>query len=198
MAIAPGVPVPQIYILDDEKGINAFAAVTSPVAGLAVDADAVIKQTGIVRAQNINHGRRLLSAIPQEIKTELSDILGAMSVTCLLLLEEDPQVRNIQIKRLQKSAPGKLVEHLLNLEPHLKALDLQLRLPVLDLALPVLRQMSAGQYAKFKVFIQMMVEADARLSFFEFALQQIIRHRLGANISAAKKKWYIKTSRRWL
>ena len=166
----------------------AVAAVTSPVAGLAVDADAVIRQTGIVRAQNINHGRRLLSAIPQEIKTELSDILGAMSVTCMLLLDKDPQVRNIQIKRLQKKAPARLVAHLLNLEPHIKALDLQLRLPVLDLALPVLRQMSAGQYAKFKVFIQMMVEADARLSFFEFALQQIIRHRLGANYQRRQKE----------
>ena len=30
MAIAPGVPVPQIYILDDEKGINAFAAGYTP------------------------------------------------------------------------------------------------------------------------------------------------------------------------
>jgi Zn-dependent protease with chaperone function len=166
----------------------AVAAVTSPAAGFAVDADAVIKQPGNVTAQNIDHSRLLLTAIPQEIKNELSDILGAMSVTCLLLLDEDPQVRNIQIKRLQKSAPGRLVEHLLNLEPHFSALDLQLRLPVLDLALPVLRQMSAGQYAKFKVFIQTMVEADARLSFFEFVLQQIIKHRLGASYQRHKKR----------
>ncbi|MEJ2727344.1 MAG: M48 family metallopeptidase [Deltaproteobacteria bacterium] len=166
----------------------AVAAVTSPVAGFAVDAEAAIGQPGNVSAQNIDHGRQLLNAIPPEIKNELSDILGAMSVTCMLLLDENPQVRNIQIKRLQKSAPGGLVEHLMNLEPHRKALDMQLRLPVLDLALPVLRQMSAGQYAKFKVFIQIMVEADARLSFFEFALQQIIRHRLGASYQRRKKE----------
>ena len=30
MAIASGVPVPKIYVLDDEKGINAFAAGHSP------------------------------------------------------------------------------------------------------------------------------------------------------------------------
>jgi Zn-dependent protease with chaperone function len=164
------------------------AALTSPVATFDGGADSVIKQPGNVTAQNINHSRQLLTAIPVKIKTELSDILGAMSVTCLLLLDEDPQVRNIQIKRLQKSAPSRVVQHLMNLEPHLKALDLQLRLPVLDLALPVLRQMSAGQYAKFKAFIQILVEADARLSFFEFALQQIITHRLGASYQRHKKE----------
>ena len=30
MAIASGVPVPQVYVLDEEKGINAFAAGTEP------------------------------------------------------------------------------------------------------------------------------------------------------------------------
>jgi len=47
--------------------------------------------------------------------------------------------------------------------------------------------MSAGQYAKFKSFVQVLVEADARLSFFEFALQQILLHRLGANYRRRKK-----------
>ncbi|MGW8303700.1 MAG: M48 family metallopeptidase, partial [Desulfobacterales bacterium] len=175
----PVVPEPQ------KPGLDAAMA---PAAGFVIGADSVIKQPGNVTAQNISHSRQLLTAIPVKIKTELGDILGAMSVTCLLLLDEDPQVRNIQIKRLQKSAPSRVVQHLMNLEPHLKALDLQLRLPVLDLALPVLRQMSAGQYAKFKAFIQILVEADARLSFFEFALQQIIKHRLAASYQRHKKE----------
>jgi Zn-dependent protease with chaperone function len=164
------------------------AALTSPVAALAVGADSVIKQPGNVTAQNISHSRQLLAAIPEKIKNELSDILGAMSVSCMLLLDEDPQVRDIQIKRLQKHEPGRFVRHIMGLESHFKGLDLQLRLPILDLALPVLRQMSAGQYAKFKVFIQSLVEADARLSFFEFALQQIITHRLGASYQRRKKE----------
>jgi hypothetical protein len=106
----------------------------------------------------------------------------------MLLLDEDPQVRDIQIKRLQKRHPDRLVQHLMTLEPHFDSLDLRLRLPILDLALPVLRQMSAGQYAKFKALIQILVEADARLSFFEFALQQIIAHRLGANYKRHTKE----------
>ncbi|MGD8990207.1 MAG: M48 family metallopeptidase [Desulfobacterales bacterium] len=158
-----------------------------PAAAFATGISTVIDRPGDITARDIDHSQKLLNVIPAGIKAELSDILGAMAVTCLLLLDEDPQIRDIQIKRLQKRAPGKLVRHLADLEARFKTLDLQLRLPILDLALPVLRQMSAGQYAKFKTFVQVLVEADARLSFFEFALQQILLHRLGANYRRHKK-----------
>ena len=158
-----------------------------PAAAFATGVSTVINRPGDITARNIDHSQKLLNVIPAEIKAELSDILGAMAVTCLLLLDEDPQIRDIQMKRLQKQAPGKLLRHLADLESRFETLDLQLRLPILDLALPVLRQMSAGQYAKFKTFVQVLVEADARLSFFEFALQQILLHRLGANYRRHKK-----------
>ena len=158
-----------------------------PAAAFATGVSMVIKRPGDITDRDIDHSQKLLNVIPAEIKAELSDILGAMAVTCLLLLDEDPQIRDIQMKRLQKRAPGRLMRHLTELEARFKTPDLQLRLPILDLALPVLRQMSAGQYAKFKKFVQILVEADARLSFFEFALQQILLHRLGANYRRHKK-----------
>jgi len=163
-------------------------ATAHPAAAFTMGVAAVSNRPGDITARDIDHSQKLLNAIPAEIKTELSDIFGAMAVTCMLLLDEDPQIRDIQIKRLQKHAPGRLTRHLVALEAYFKAFDLQLRLPILDLALPVLRQMSAGQYAEFKAFIQILVEADARLSFFEFALQQIITHRLGATYRRHKKE----------
>jgi Zn-dependent protease with chaperone function len=158
-----------------------------PAAAFATAVGTVINRPGDINSRDIDHSQKLLNVIPAEIKAEISDILGAMAVTCLLLLDEDPQVREIQMTRLQKRAPGKLVRHLAVLEARFQTLDLQLRLPILDLALPVLRQMSAGQYAKFKSFVQVLVEADARLSFFEFALQQILLHRLGGNYRRQQK-----------
>mgnify|MGYP000016468831 CR=1 FL=1 len=160
---------------------------THPATAFATGAGTVINRPGDITARGIDHSQELLKVIPADIKVELSDILGAMAVTCLLLLDENQQIRDIQMKRLQKRAPGRLMRHLTELEARFETPDLQLRLPILDLALPVLRQMSAGQYAKFKTFVQILVEADARLSFFEFALQQILLHRLGANYRRHKK-----------
>jgi hypothetical protein len=58
----------------------------------------------------------------------------------------------------------------------------------MDLALPSLRQMSARQFTKFQEIIQILVEADAKLSLFEFALQEIINHRLKATFKGQKKE----------
>ena len=175
-AIAPELKKPQV------------GAIEPAMAAFAIAADSVVKRPGNVTPQDVTRSIQILDAIPEKIKNELRDLLGAITITCMLLLDKDPQIRDIQINRLQKRAPGRLVRHLLELEPQFKDLDLQLRLPILDLALPVLRQMSAGQYAKFKTLIQTLVEADARLSFFEFTLQQILRHRLAATYQRRKKE----------
>jgi hypothetical protein len=81
-----------------------------------------------------------LAAIPDQVKNELSDILGSLSVTCALLLDKDPAVKTRQIKDLQKIVPAAILRQILLLENELKDVNPQLRLPILDLALPSLRQ----------------------------------------------------------
>ena len=168
------------------KKVGAGAAIP-PVAALAVGADTVVKRPGNVTSQDLNHSRLLLAAIPDTVKNELGDILGSLSATCALLLDRDPAVRTRQIKDLQKMVPAAVLRQILLLENELKGLSPQLRLPILDLALPSLRQMSARQYAKFRQMIRVLVESDARLSLFEFALQEILTHRLGAVFRRQKR-----------
>ena len=163
-------------------------AIKPPVAAFAIGADSVIKRPGNVTSQDLNHSLKILVAIPDKVKTELSDILGSILVTCALLLDKDPAVKSSQIKNLQKVVPAAITRQILLHENELKDVDPQLRLAIMDLALPSLRQMSARQYTKFKEIIQILVEADAKLSLFEFALQEIITHRLGATFKRHKKE----------
>ena len=160
----------------------------SPVAALAIGADSVIKRPGNVTPQDLNRSRQLLAAIPDSVKNELSDILGSLAATCALLLDKDPAVKTRQIKDLQKVVPAAVLRQILLLENELKDLSPQLRLPILDLALPSLRQMSARQYAKFRQMTRILVESDARLSLFEFALQEILTHRLEAIFRRHKRE----------
>jgi hypothetical protein len=165
-----------------------LGAALQPVAGFEIGADSVIERPGNITPQDLNHSRQLLAAIPDPVKNELSDILGSICVTCALLLEKDPDIKTRQIKSLQKVAPAAVVRQILRLENELKDINPQLRLPILDLAMPALRQMSARQYAKFRELIRNLVEADAKLSLFEFALQEITTHRLGATFKRHRKE----------
>jgi Zn-dependent protease with chaperone function len=163
-------------------------AATPPGAALAIGVDAVIKRPGNMTPQDLTHSRQLLAAIPDPVKNELGDILGSISASCALLLDSDPAVKSRQIEDLQKVVPAAVLRQILLLEDELKDLNPQLRLPILDLALPSLRQMSARQYAKFRQMIRILMEADARLSLFEFALQEILTHRLGATFKRQKRE----------
>jgi hypothetical protein len=159
-----------------------------PVAAFAIDAESVIKRPGQVTAADLNHSMALLAAIPDKVKNELSDILGSILITCALLLDKDAAEKTKQIKNLQKVVPAAIIRQILLREKELKDVNPQLRLAIMDLALPSLRQMSARQYPKFQKIIQILVEADAKLSLFEFALQEIITHRLGATFKRHKKE----------
>ena len=180
-AVSDGEPAPE------PRGPEPYE-VLPPAAAFAIEADSVVKRPGNTTPQDVNHSRQLLAAIPHAVKHELGDILGAICVTCALLLERAPEVKNVQLKSLQKVVPTAIIQQILRLENQLKDVNPRLRLPVLDLALPSLRQMSARQYAKFKELIQILVEADARLSLFEFALQEIIASRLGKAFRRHKKE----------
>jgi hypothetical protein len=51
--------------------------------------------------------------------------------------------------------------------------------------------MSPEQFAEFKVHIQILIEADSRITIFEFSLKEIINHRLeAAFINTAPKVLY--------
>ncbi len=163
-------------------------AVIPPVAAFAIEADSVVKRPGDTTPQDLRHSRQLLAAIPDAVKHELGDILGSICVTCALLLETDPAIKTAQIRSLQKVIPAAIIRQILRLENQLKDVSPRLRLPILDLALPSLRQMSARQYAKFRELMQILVEADAKLSLFEFAIQEIITHRLKATFRRHKKE----------
>jgi Zn-dependent protease with chaperone function len=163
-------------------------AAIPPVAALAIGAESVVRRPGNVTPQDLTHSIEILEAIPERVKNELSDILGSFSVTCALLFDRDPAAKTRQIKALQKVVPAAILRQILLLENELKDINPQLRLPILDLALPSLRQMSARQYAKFREIIQILVASDAKLSLFEFALQEILTHRLGAVFKRHRKE----------
>ncbi len=168
-----------------EAGIMGLAG--SPKA-VSMAASGVVEQVGTVSAGHIQHSARLLNAIPEPVREELTDPLGAASAVLALLLDADPNEKAIQMKSLKRIAPPEVLRHVLMLDKAISGLDDRLKLPILDISIPVLRRMSPGQFARFKQYVDILVESDGQLSLFEFSLQQIIAHRLDASYAMAPKK----------
>jgi hypothetical protein len=62
-----------------------------------------------------------------------------------------------------------------------EGLDRSLRLPLVEVAAPSLRKLSAEQQGQVRETIQALAEADDQITLFEFALQTIVRHYLDHN-----------------
>ncbi|MFZ5564491.1 MAG: M48 family metallopeptidase [Thermodesulfobacteriota bacterium] len=155
---------------------------TAPGAGggLSINADTVIKKVGTIAPENVAYSAAVLAAIPQAVQDETRDILGAWSVVCALLLDKDPAQREKQFQSLAESASPMLLRQLESVGERVRNLSPALRLPVLDTAVSALRQMSPEQFGLFKEHIRLLIEADNRITLFEFCLQEVIRHRLEA------------------
>ena len=162
-----------------------------PISRVAVELNDVV--IGEIRPEHLENGEKLLAGIPGVIVNELSDMLGALAVVCALLLNPDEAERKRQIVSVEKKAPKGLIQQIEKIWPTVQKIDPRLRLPVVDLAIPILREMSPRQFAGFEVIVKNLIESDGKLELFEFVLMQILSRRLGANYRRVETKAQFKS-----
>jgi Zn-dependent protease with chaperone function len=164
----------------------------SSVSMMAADPGEARQHVGNLTPQHLAYSSQLLSALPVRIRDELDDLLGASAIVCGLLLDRDAKERDRQIKVLNKMAPAELTRQVLILEKEIRGLKPVFYLPVLELAIPTLRCMSPAQVAGLKRYVQALIEADGKLTLFEFVLEKIVTHQLGLVYSQSKKQTIVK------
>ena len=149
------------------------------VSMMSADSGKARQSIGHITPRHLDYSSRLLSVLPEKIRDELDDPLGATAIVCGLLLDRDPKERDQQFKVLNKLAPVEVVRQVRMLEKEIRRLKTVFYLPVLELAIPALRCLSPAQGAGMKRYIQALVESDGKLTLFEFVLEKIVAHQLG-------------------
>jgi Zn-dependent protease with chaperone function len=121
--------------------------------------------------------QQLLDSIPQPLIDAAHEPYGARALIFALLLDDNADVRAAQLGALQKTAEPHVFELTLQLVPAVHQLDVRGQLPLIDMALPALRALSAPQYNEFIKCFLALVDADHRISLFEWTLHHILlRH----------------------
>ena len=159
----------------DETPIAAFSDATHTSQ---MDPGQVTESVGTIDPDQVRYGAMLLQAIPAAIRRELSDPMGASSVVLALLFSSDDHEKTLQTEGIRQLFPEERISHILGLDATLKGLDPGLRLPLVDLAMPMLHRMSSQQMETFRQAMKTLAETDGRLNFFEFAIGLIIAVRL--------------------
>jgi len=145
---------------------------------VSVNPDSVIASIGTVGSDHVQYSLLILQSIPQKIRNELNDPFGASVIIYALLLSNNEKEKALQLESIKYIIPNNTTSHIIDFAKEVRGLDQQLKLPLVDLSMPMLRRMSFEQFKKFKQAITLMIESDGKLNLFEYALQLIITNRL--------------------
>jgi Zn-dependent protease with chaperone function len=163
-----------------------FAA-GSPAGLRTFDPKDVIKQIGVFSPAHMTYGAALIASMPDVLVQAARQAGRAVCLIHALLLDTDQAKREQQLALLKGKLKPALVDEVLRLFNARTALDPAARLPLVDLAIPSLRQLNSGQCQAFLQQVELLAGVDQETTVFEFALQQVLAHQLSPTINGARR-----------
>lgn len=149
------------------------AALTPPVGAPIVPA-AVTARVGSMTPADLARGAELSAQIPPQFRQLASQASTAVPLVLSMLLHREPDVRAKQLAIVRTRLGPEAADASARLAEQIHALAPQLRLPVLDLAAPLL---TARPRPALDALVQALDElalADGRVSLFEYCLTRLV------------------------
>lgn len=137
-----------------------------------------IEAIGQPGTRHLEYARQILAEIDPELQEAAHDPYAARALVYGLLLAPPGPIRERQLRQLQKEAAPEAFHALRELGDKPAAVAPRFRLALINLALPALKQMSPAQQATFRRCLDLLIEADERVSLMEWALRRIVVHNL--------------------
>lgn len=154
------------------------AAPAAPPRLAPAAAPAAVAGVGTITPQQLLNAQLLLEAVPDPLREATRTATLAPALVYGLLLAGEPSQRQRQRERVEVQAGPDAARALTQLEPALRTVRPEQRLPLLHLALPVLRGLAPADLERFLATLDDLVHADGQVSTFEFALQKLLTHAL--------------------
>jgi hypothetical protein len=173
-------------------GESSMVGVQSFVSGAAVSStdytfSSVTDNVGVI--QDVAVANQILSGIPPEVRSAVRETCSVRAVLYGLFLRVDAEQRAKQEAVLRDNADVFVRARPRELEPVIRKVNLEQRLPILELALPAVRQLSEPEHTRMMTNISGLLKATTPVTLSEWALSYYLQHHSGGttNIGSAKK-----------
>lgn len=147
------------------------AAAPSNAAGLA---RSVVESIGNPSAAHLDYARKMIDAIPVEVRTAVQREDGAKAALFALLLGEG-ELRKTQLALIGEATGAEVAAQGARFADALKSLGARGRLPVLELVIPTLKRLHHIQRDRLLETIKGVIEADRKVTLGEFVLLTLCR-----------------------
>jgi Zn-dependent protease with chaperone function len=173
-AVKPARPRAKQTAAETGAGISGQGRAAGMAAGMA----AAMGHIGSPTKAHLGYAHDLIARLPDVLRRAVHEPFVARAVVYCLVLDRDEDMCRRQLAELAKFADTGVYDEVIRLRSLVRSLPAEYRLPLLDMTLPALRQLSKSQYELFIANLGLLVAADNKLSLFEWTLQKIVHHHL--------------------
>ena len=144
-----------------------------------IDADEVLNHIGNPQQSQVDLARQIIATLPDDYTAAAREPYTARALVYLLMLNQSNEARTQQLSHLKASSDLGVYDALEELISHEHLLNPEMKLPLLEIALPTLRQLSYAQYKMFMANLDVLIRADGRVGLSEWAVLKMISKHLG-------------------
>ncbi len=182
-AVAPAKTLEDtVQAQDASDELKQSAALMSGMAA-AMQNEEAFQHIGRPNASHLGYAHQLIQEIPELLRRAAHEPYAARAVIYFLLLDQDTVIRDRQLEHLSVAADQGVYKETMKLVIKTGSVAPEYRLPLVDMALPALHQLTREQYQLFTDNLNVLIEMDGRVSLFEWSIRKIVLHHLHAVFS---------------
>ena len=154
-------------------------------AQAGIEASSALKHAGTPTLEHLEHASGLLQDIPEVLRQAAQEPFAATALvygTLLASVEKSGQ------GTLLATLPPPTAQEIRRLLPALRELPTRARLPMFELCLPALRQLSPRQFDELEATVRRLIEADSQIDLFEFAVLKLLGRHLTPVFRPTRRK----------
>ncbi|MFT7556326.1 MAG: Zn-dependent protease with chaperone function [Planctomycetota bacterium] len=170
---------------EPESAASSAAAKMAVTAAILTSAEEAISQVGTLNEHNIEYVHELIIAMPLLLREAAQDAYSARALiyAMLLDLQKNSVAADAALKHNADLDLRKLCEQLL---PAIKKLPDKFKLPLLELSINALRDLSPNQFVQFKQAVHHIIVSDKTVKLNEWVIQRFVIQQLDEHFGFRK------------
>ncbi|MGZ8175511.1 MULTISPECIES: M48 family metallopeptidase [Methylobacter] len=138
----------------------------------------VTETVGMPDEGHIQLASTLRQSIPENLYRAAHSGTDALPLVLALLLDANEAVRRIQLDLIAEQLGGTTVMAAETLQLEIQKSGPEFRLPLLQIAFPLIKNRPLGQLERIADLVQRLIEVDGVVDTFEFALSRVLKTHL--------------------
>ncbi len=162
--------------MDADRSTSTSSSADSTQAGFNADAMSgfAASATQGFDDESLRSARTVINEVPDKIRNEVESVNTVREVVFALMLSEDGDVKEQQMQLIRNAGYAIDWQRIIAVRQQLDGLSGALRLPILDLAFPAVRQLTWQQRMDLFVVVEKLIPLDGMVSSFEYMLSRLL------------------------